>query len=431
MRACMKPFDVLFVHTNFPAQFAGLAAYLRDQPGVRVRAIASATAGDVAGVGAQRYSVRGGGSTAHAFARRFDQECRRAEQVIYAANALKLEGFDPQLIYVHPGWGEALPLRALFPRARITVYCEFYYRPRGADVGFDDEFGQFGVDGETRIAARNAGNLLALADADHAMAPTHWQRDLFPKEFRRKIDVIHDGIDTDSLTPAQAGQGGTEEIVTYAARNLEPYRGFHVFMRALPRILKARPNAEVYIAGGDGVSYGNAPAGHATWREAMLAEVGRKIDLSRVHFTGTLRREAYVALIRRSRVHCYLTYPFVLSWSMLEAMSLGALVVGSSTGPVEEVVEDGANGRLVPFGDPRAVADSVIEALAEPRRFDPLRRAARQTVVDRYDLKRVTLPAHARLIARRMPDWSGPTSRAEDRQSGAVHRLVREVVKAG
>jgi glycosyltransferase involved in cell wall biosynthesis len=424
----MPPLDVLFIHTNFPGQFRSLAEHLRSQPNIRVRAIASTTAGSVPGVEAQRYSVAAGPSTAvHSFARRFDQECRRAEQVIYAANALKVQGFDPHLIYVHPGWGEALPLRALFPHAVIATYAEFYFRPRGIDVGFDSEFGQFGVDGETRVTLRNASNLLALADADFAVAPTHWQRSVFPTEFQHKIHVVHDGVDTDALAPLKGAQGRREEILTYVARNLEPYRGFHVFMRALPQVLKERPKAQVYIVGGDRISYGSPPSGGGTWREAMLQEVGEDLDLSRVHFTGTLSHEAYVALLRRSRVHAYLTYPFVLSWSMLEAMSLGCLVVGSDTGPVTEVIEDGVNGYLVPFGDPAAIADRLIEALAQPARGDRLRRAARETIVDRYDLARVALPGHEELIERHLA--RGSLMRPRWSRESVLHRTVLDAAQ--
>jgi glycosyltransferase involved in cell wall biosynthesis len=401
----MPTLNVLFVHNNFPAQFRNLAGFLSRQQNVHVRAIASHGSGSWAAVDVQRYRFRPGESAAvHCFARRFDQECRRAEQVMYAANALKVEGFDPALIYVHPGWGEALPLRALFPRAVICVYAEFYYHPHGTDVGFDREFGQLGIDGETRVAGRNAASLLALVDADIAIAPTRWQRSGFPKEFQSKIQVIHDGIDTDALKPPAPEERQYDgEILTYVSRNLEPYRGFHSFMRALPEVLRARPKAQVHIVGGDRVTYGNPPRGHANWREAMLAEVGSEIDLSRVHFTGQLNYAAYLELMHRSTVHIYLTYPFVLSWSVLEAMALGCHVIGSDTPPVQELIEDGVNGQLVPFADRRALASQIIEALAEPARFDTHRRAARQAVVDRYDFKRVALPAHLALIERYFP----------------------------
>lgn len=378
------------------------------RPGVRVRAIGMRHAPGLPGVELQRYSFSGHElASVHAFARRFELESRRAEQVIYAANALKLSGFSPKLIYVHPGWGEALPLRVLFPDATICAYAEFYYWPTGSDVGFDREFGQFGIDGETRVVLRNASTLLSLADASYAVSPTHWQRSVFPHEMQGKIHVVHDGLDTSRLAPQPPSRETSvagrrfrleDEIVTFVSRNLEPYRGFHIFMRALPAILRARPKAQVCIMGGDKVSYGAPPVDAANWREAMLAQIGGQLDLSRVHFLGSVPYEEYLALLGLSRAHVYLTYPFVLSWSMLEAMALECLIVGSDTPPVAEIVRHGENGLLVPFFDGAALAERVVEALAEPERFRHLRQAARRTIVERYDYESTSWPAHLRLI---------------------------------
>lgn len=401
----MKPIDVLFLHSNFPAQFRHLAAYLAANPRFRVKAIGSASAAAMPNVDLSRYEFSPGNSREiHSFARRFDQECRRAEQVMYSANALKAEGFEPKLIYVHPGWGESLPLRSLFPRARIVVYAEFFYTRRGADVGFDPEFDRLGVDGQTRVALRNATTLLALADADAAIAPTQWQRGLFPQELRSKIRVIHDGIDTEALSRGADDASRNTEIVTYVARNLEPYRGFHMFMRSLPQLMRERPKAQIHIVGGDGVSYGNGPVAHGNWREFMLAELEGSLDLSRIHFRGKLANDAYAALLRQSSVHVYLTYPFVLSWSVLEAMSLGCHIVGSDTEPVREVIEDGINGMLVPFDNPASIADSVSRALQRRHQWRTLRERARQSVIDRFDLRSVVIPAHTALITEMLPE---------------------------
>lgn len=404
----MTALDVLFVHNNFPAQFRNLAERFSGIEGVRVAAIGSKSARGMPGIDVQRYSISGSRlESVHPFARRFEIESRRAEQIIYSASALKLGGFAPRLIYVHPGWGEALPLRALFPDAIIVSYSEFYYAPSGTDVGFDREFPRFGVDGETRVVLRNAAMLLSLVDSDFAIAPTQWQRSVFPREFRPKIHVVHDGLDTERLLSAkpdrQSPIGGRyfsreDEIVTFVARNLEPYRGFHIFMRALPAILKARPNAQICIMGGDGVSYGTKPVRHESWREAMLEELQGQLDLTRVHFLGSVPYEDYLALLDRSRAHVYLTYPFVLSWSMLEAMAMGCLVIGSDTTPVAEVIRNGENGFLVPFFDVPKLADTVIEALAHPRRHRDMRQAARQTITDRYDFRRTSWPRHLELL---------------------------------
>jgi len=405
------PADILFIHNNFPGQFRHLAKWLTDQPGYRVFAIGSDTATAMPRVTLQRYSCPSNGlDHIHPYARRFEIECRRAEQVIYAANILKLSGMAPETIFVHPGWGEALPLRQIFPNAQICVYCEFYYRTTGTDVGFDPEFGQFGIDGLTRIALRNATALLSLTDADVCVAPTHWQREQFPQEYRHKIRVVHDGIDTETLRPARttfthqklpAPLTTGDEVLTFAARNLEPYRGFHVFMRALPAILKARPKAQVYIVGGTGVSYGAAPSVGGTWKKAMLNEIGSHVDLSRIHFLGTLPYRQYLALLRVSRVHTYLTYPFVLSWSLLEALALESLVVASDTAPVREVIEHGRNGILVPFFDTAALAEQLIDALAAPDKYRAIRREGRQTIAREYSFERCSLPVFRDILAKK------------------------------
>lgn len=401
--------DILFVHNNFPGQYKHLVRRLAQSRPYRLAAIGAHGAADMAGVTLQRYAMPEADiANTHCFAQRFDLECRRAEQVLYAANLLKASGISPRLIFAHPGWGETLPLRQVFPEARLCTYCEFYYRPEGADVGFDTELQQFGVDGRVRIELRNAATLLALAEADAAVAPTHWQKSLFPKEFHSKIRVIHDGVDTGLLKPAPAvfrhPDSGLhlarhDEVITYVARNLEPYRGFHVFMRALPRILEERPQAQICIAGDDGVSYGHAPAHAESWKAALLAELGGRLDLSRVHFLGSLPYEQYTALLRVSRVHTYLTYPFVLSWSLLEAMALGCVVVASDTKPLREVIRNGLNGLSVPFFDTDALAATISAVAGAPQRFEPMRRAARETVVSSYDFDRVTWPQFDRLIA--------------------------------
>ena len=249
---------------------------------------------------------------------------------------------------------------------------------------------------------------LALLDADVGVAPTRWQASRFPDALRRKITVVHEGVDTGVARPDPnavlhlRGPGVVlrpgDEVVTYVARNLEPHRGFHVFMRALPGILKDRPKAHVVTVGGDGASYGPGPAGGGTWKEFMLREVGHRLDLSRVHFVGRLPYAALLRVLQVSAAHVYLTYPFVLSWSVLDAMSAGALVIGSRTPPVEEVIEDGRNGVLVNFFDVDGLAGAVAEALAAPGRHAGLRRAVRETVRARYDLRSRCLPAWLGLV---------------------------------
>lgn len=306
--------------------------------------------------------------------------------------ALTKDGYRPDVMIGNPGWGETLFLKDVWPDVPLVSMSEFYYNGTGSDVGFDPEF-DTGPDARLRARARSAPHLLAIEAADAAYAPTEWQRSQFPEPYRGKLRVIHDGIDVETLRPDPKARfalpDGTvltaeDEVLTYVSRNLEPYRGFHVFMRALPRILAARPEARVVIVGGDEVSYGSRPKGGGTWRETLLAEVGPLPG--RVTFTGRVPYAQFRALLQVSSVHVYLTYPFVLSWSMLEAMASGAFVVGSATPPVEEVIEDGRNGWLTPFFDVEALAERVAEALKMRREVTALRRAARETVVERYAL---------------------------------------------
>ena len=302
--------NILFVHQNFPAQFRHLARALSLDPRHRVAAIGDRHSGWIEGVEMERYALDWPDlSHTHAFARRFDLECRRAEQVIYAANALRSRGFEPDAVMVHPGWGEALPLRALYPRARLVVYCEYYYRAHGGDVGFDPEAPRLSADAEAALRARNAATLLALAECDAAVSATEWQRSTFPAEFRETISVVHDGIDLAEVRPdpqasfsPRAGlvlRAG-DEVVTYVSRDLEPLRGYLTFMRSLPRLLRERPRAQVVIVGADGTSYGAPPPEGDTWKAVGLRAVERDIDLPRVHFVDRLDRADYLRVLQVS-----------------------------------------------------------------------------------------------------------------------------------
>jgi glycosyltransferase involved in cell wall biosynthesis len=427
--------NVLFVHNNFPAQYLHIARALLDDPNIRMAAIGSATARAQKGVKLAKYSLNDADvSATHPFARRFDLECRRAEQVLYGLSSLVSSGFKPDVIMAHPGWGETLPLRTVFPQARLIIYCEFFYGVDGRDVGFDPEFAETGVDGHVALHLKNASTLLALSDADCGLSPTVWQHSTFPKEYRNKISILHEGVDTDLAKPAPdakfrlpAGRELTrsDEVVTFVARNLEPVRGYHIFMRALPRILAERPRAEILVIGGDGTSYGAPPPPGKTWKSLFLDEVAEQIDKRRVHFTGHLPYRDYLRVLQVSSAHVYLTYPFVLSWSLLEALSAGCVVIGSDTAPVREVI-NGENGILVPFFDPDQLAERVIEALAYPRQFRSIRANARRTILDQYDLKRTCLPKLTAFI-HRSESAASSASTARDQRDGI--RILAKAAK--
>ena len=403
--------EVLFIHPNFPGQFRRVAQALARKPGYRVIGVGDqrwmSEANRLPDVPVITYPPPGdSGLVMHAHARGFDAAVRRGLQVVNTLTAHKQQGLEPDVIFVHPGWGDGYYLRDFFPGAKVVGLFEFYYHPRGADVGFDPEFPS-SFDDIFRLRTTNATQLLALDACDQGFCPTQWQRSLFPEVWRERLSLLHEGVDTQLVAPDSEAEltlpDGThlragDEVLTFVSRNLEPYRGYHILMRALPEIMRERPHCHVVIVGGDGVSYGKRPKGGKSYRQQYLDEVAEGIDLSRVHFTGTLPYLTYIKVLQVSRLHIYLTYPFILSWSMLEAMSAGCLVLGSATPPVEEVIRDGQNGLLFPFLEPARLAQAAIEALAQPEAFNHLRTQARQTILDDYDFQRVSLPAYLRYL---------------------------------
>lgn len=331
---------------------------------------------------------------------------QRGQVALTALLRLKKAGFYPDVVYAHPGWGETLFLKDVFPRARLVHFCEFYYHTIGQDFNFDPEFPSSAED-VLRLRVRNFHHLMALEQADIGIAPTMWQKTRFPSSYQTKIEVIHDGVDTQLVAPdseaflqfpkKQLRLTRKDEVITFVSRNLEPYRGFHTFMRTLPELLKARPKARVIIVGGNDVSYGSRlPKG--TYREKYLAEIEGRYDASRVHFVGKLPYKTFLHVLQVSTAHIYLTYPFVLSWSMMEAMSAGCLVIGSRTPPVEEVIEDGKNGLLVDFFSSDELIHAITRVCEAPDRLQGIREHARRTIIERYDLKKVCLPRQKQII---------------------------------
>ncbi len=404
---------ILFVHQNYPGQFRHLAPALAAR-GHTVVALTADTNTQKTGITTARYSWKPLSFAAEGFAlaSTYAEMTRRGEIVSHAAVQLQnRHGFVPDVVMGTPGWGETLFLREVWPQARHVMYGEFYYGPRGPEIGFDPEFSRDDLRTRITAAARQAHLLVALAASDSLLCPTRWQARSFPPEVHNRIAVVHDGIDTNRIRPGRPDSvvdiPGTslrftagDELLTFTNRNLEPSRGYHIFMRALPEIMKRRPKAQVVIIGGDATSYSRPPKTGKSWKETILTEVADRLDGTRVHFVGKMPYATLIGLMQITRAHAYLTYPFVLSWSLLEAMAAGALVVCSRTGPVEEVVSDGVNGRLVDFFDVAAWEDALSEALAEPARFAGMKRAARQTIVDAYDLQSTCLPRAVNFVER-------------------------------
>jgi glycosyltransferase involved in cell wall biosynthesis len=401
---------LLFVHQNFPGQFLHLAPEMQRR-GHDVRAITDAANKNTSDVPLLRYTHTAPEVDAKTtrLGRNFTLMSDRGVTVARFCQRLRAEGYVPDVIYGHSGWGETLFLKEVWPEAKLLLFCELYYRGRGADTGFDPEFQAQGFDQVMIAQSRAAYMAQALVHADKGVSPTEWQASTHPPLLRQQIEVIFDGVDCNRLAPNPEARFALpdgrilkrgDEVLTFVNRNLEPYRGYHIFMRALPDVLAARPEAQVVIVGGDEVSYGQKPKDGGSWKDVVLAEVKDRLDLSRVHFTGKLPYDRLVDLIHVSRAHAYLTYPFVLSWSMVETMAAGTLVIGSNTAPVAEVIEDGVTGRLVDFFDVKGWSAALTDALARPEAYLKMREAARDSVCSRYDLRTVCLPKQVELLTR-------------------------------
>lgn len=410
---------ILFVHQNFPGQFKHLAPALAADPANDVRALSMLGTEVMQWMRIAITPYRPGrGMTAgiHPWLADAEPKIIRAEAAMHAALTLREQGFHPDVIIAHPGWGESLFLKRVWPRAKLGVYAEFFYHPTGADVGFDPEFAAGDVDEACRVQLKNINNLLHAEIADAAISPTRWQASTYPTPFRDRITVVHDGIDTDLIAPNPSvamtlgnrlALTRNDEVITFVNRNLEPYRGYHIFMRALPQILANRPNAHILMVGGDDVSYGAKPASSESWKNIFLREVRGQIsdaDMARVHFLGTIAYEHFIPLLQLSRLHVYLTYPFVLSWSLLEAMSAGCAIVASDTKPVHEAIRHGETGRLVNFFDANGLANEVCRLLDEPNERATLGANARAFARAHYDLRTVCLPRQLEWVARLAAD---------------------------
>jgi glycosyltransferase involved in cell wall biosynthesis len=398
---------ILFIHQNFPGQFLHLAPALVEL-GHNVHAFLHAknkVPENWHGVELHPYRVqRSTTAGVHPWVSDIETKTIRAEACFLMALALKESGFEPDVVIAHPGWGESLFIKEVWPETRLGIYSEYFYQKDGGDWNFDPEFASTDPGGICRLHFKNLATLYQFESADLGIAPTTWQADSFPLPFRRRISVIHDGIDSEQICPnpritfiinSQLSLTRQDEVITFVNRNLEPLRGYHVFMRALPALLKKRPRAHVLIVGGDGVSYGAKPEQGATWKQIFIDEVRADIsdeDWGRVHFLGRINRKAFTALLQVSTVHVYLTYPFVLSWSLLEAMCVGCAIVAADIAPVREVIHQNKTGILVDFFDSNGLVNEISMLLDDPQLRLRLGSAARAFAQERYDLKTVCLP---------------------------------------
>ncbi|WP_226624235.1 glycosyltransferase [Alloyangia pacifica] len=407
--------NILCIHQNFPGQYKHLAPELV-RLGHEVTALTPKVKEPTTwnGVRILPYPIRGGSTKGiHPYLMDFETKILRGVSCCNAALSLKKDGYTPDVILAHHGWGESLFLKDVWPEARLGLYCELYHRTTPDFLSFDPEFAR----GTTlrdvqRIRMKNLNNRMHEEVMDAGISPTRFQAGSFPEAWQDRLTVAHDGIDTGLVAPnpdARLDLGGgkvltrDDEVITFINRNLEPYRGYHIFMRALPEILRRRPNAQITLIGGDEVSYGaKAPDGQS-WKQIFIDEVRGQIsdaDWARVHFLGRVPYGRYLSMIQVSRVHVYLTYPFVLSWSLLEAMSAGCAILASDTAPVREALSEDETGWLVDFFDRAALVDRLCALLDDPQTRARLGAAARAHIRKTYDLRSHCLPLHVDWVQR-------------------------------
>ena len=395
---------LLFIHQGFPGQYIHILRALDKQGGHQLVGLGLQKADRPLPQSVQyfRYALsRGNQPGIHPFLHDLESKVIRGEACARAAEQMKQQGFTPDLICGHAGWGELLFLKDVWPSVPTLTYQEFFYNPRGFDVDFDPEFQEEANPNDwakaARIRMKTANPLLNLESSNWSVTPTHFQRNSFPESHRNRISVIHDGIDTNIACPNSKPDplelhDGTvltagDQVITFVNRTLEPYRGCHTLIRAIPELQRLAPEARLLIIGKtEGVSYGKA-CSKGTWKDRFLAEIDGQYDPSRVHFAGQVSYEQFLRVLQLSRVHVYLTYPFVLSWSLLEAMSCSCAVVGSDTAPVKEVIEHQKNGLLVDFFDSKQLAAAVDVLLKDREMARRLGENARKTILERFELQ--------------------------------------------
>ncbi|MBY6003233.1 glycosyltransferase family 4 protein [Salipiger bermudensis] len=406
---------ILCIHQNFPGQYKHLAPALV-QRGHEVTALTLKVKEPTHwnGVRILPYKITGGSTNGiHPWLGDFETKLIRGTSCYNGALQLRKTGYKPDVILAHHGWGESLFLKDVWPRAVMGLYCELYHLTSKPFVGFDPEFdGPVQESNKLRIRMKNLNNRLHEEIMDAGISPTRFQAGTFPGEWQDRITVAHDGIDTDHVCPnpeatLEVTDGKVltreDEVITFINRNLEPYRGYHIFMRALPEILRRRPNAQITLIGGDEVSYGSKPPEGTTWKQMFIDEVKDQIseeDWKRVHFLGRVPYDRFLAMMQVSRVHVYLTYPFVLSWSLLEAMSAGCAILASDTEPVKEAISEDETGWMVDFFDVKGLTDRLCTLLDDPETRARLGRNARAHVRAHYDLKTRCLPQHVEWVER-------------------------------
>lgn len=390
-----KTINLLFVHLNFPGQFKELLNSLQKHQNVRLAFITSHQTAEFDGVDIRRYEKpepKPQGMIHYLGS--LNDNLFNAREVTKQAIELARDGFKPDAIIGHIGWCSLVFMKDVFPTAKLIGYTEWYYRWENSWEYFSTQKAPMDLKAKTRM--QNAPSLIGLESLDVSVTPTHWQRSVFPQTHQRKMEVIHEGIDTQVCRPQERCElklpsvvlGENTKIVTYIARSMEPARGFFSYMAAVEKLCKIDPNLQFVVLGRKRSAYSNGTKEGDSYQQQAMAKYD--CDWSRVHFCGKLPYQDYLQVLRNTSVHIHLSMPLFLSWSLLEAMSCGCAIVGSENAPVNEVIKHDENGRVVPFFDTNALVGEINSLLSDPVSAKRLGAAARQTVLDKYEVEQCT-----------------------------------------
>jgi len=407
--------NILFIHCDLPGQFLPFMQFMAEQSACQVYAIYDQATADVHDLSdtfiLYAYQVENQDNlNAHHYVVDLQRAVCRAQAVVGILCACRTQGIEFDLAIAHTGWGEALYFKDIYPNTPLIGYAEFFFHTYGADVGFDPHY-PVNLDFQLQVKTFNAQLLLGLNDCDALISPTQWQKSLFPNAIQTDISVIHEGIDISQVCPNDAVQftlangiclTRKHKIITYCARSLEPTRGFPVFIKAVEQICIQYPDCYVLIIGSDEVSYSPPLKNGLSYREQYLQNVNLPVD--RVHFLGTVSYQTHLQILQLSSLHIYLTYPFVLSWSLMEAMASECVLICSATAPVLELIQDNHNGLLVNFFDHQAIVAKVNLIFNDPERLRHLGKQARQTIIQSYQ-RQFSLAHYRNLIQTLIPDF--------------------------
>lgn len=396
---------ILFIHKNFPAQFGAWGQWLAAQGHNVVfateRTDARSTAFQVVTYKPHRAPTDG----IHHYLAGTEAGILASQGLVRTALAMTAKGYRPDVVIAHSGWGGGTFVKDIWPACRYIPYFEWYYHWPPQDATAHDDYGDNTLDRAMRCRGRNLPFLMDFDAADAVLCPTRFQASQFPDWMGAKLHVSHDGIDTDLHAPGPRNTDLLDdlaiphdaEIMTWITRGMEPARGFPEMMGALATLQKSRPNLHAIIVGEDRVAYG-ARGDAISWKQKMLD--AHDLDTSRLHFTGLVPRPRMIEILRLGHLHLYLTAPFVLSWSFLEAMACGCLLVASDCAPVREFLDDGKTGLLTDMNDPHDLSAMIARALDEQDALSPLRHAAREAIVSRLDAKTIAYPERQRFLDR-------------------------------